>query len=423
MVDVWLPYGETEVCVRVPAENLQSIVGIKEKASAKKIEDEVRGSLESPIGSKRLSELVKPGERVTLVLSISEAPTIKSIIPLVLEEISRAGLKGSDLTVIIAQDLFHPEAGAILGQLKNDILSLGANVIIHDFSSETIPIGEVGSGIKIHINRVFVESKVRVSVSLVEPDPYMLYRWGGSGILLGLSSIETIKQILLPALNIDHPSDLIFKGVFEASPSLDVTFAINVVRNIRDGVVRSVAGDFERCLQESIMVADEIYRVSVEKRVDVVFISPGGSPFDANLFEACRCLENALKISKRNGVIILVAECLDGYGSADFHEALSRFSGDPKSLERSLQKRFTIGGFVAYRLLRALRGADIGMVSALPDFYISEIEGLKVFRTANEALEYALERSGRRSKVSFIPYGNLTLPAIEEGGPTDAGKR
>ncbi|MEM2248559.1 MAG: lactate racemase domain-containing protein [Candidatus Bathyarchaeia archaeon] len=415
MVDVWLPYGNTEVCIRVPAENLQNIVRIKEKVSAKKIEDEVRGSLENPIGSRRLSEVVRPGERVALVLSASEAPVIKPIVPLVLEEMSRAGLKSSDLTVIVAQDLFRSEAEGVLGQLKNDILSFGANMIIHDFSSETIPIGEFGSGIKIHINRVFAESKVRISASLVEPDPYMLYRWGGSSILLGLSSIETVRQILSPALNLDNPSDLIFKGIFEASSSLDITFAINIVRNIKGGIVGLVSGDFERCLQESIRIADEIYRVSVEKRADVVFISPGGSPFDASLFEACRCLENALRISKRDGVIILAAECSGGYGRVDFHEALSKFRGDPKSLERSLQKRFTIGGFVACRFLRVLRGANIGMVSALPDFYISEMEGLKVFRTANEALTYALERSGRRSKVSFIPHGNLTLPTIEEG--------
>lgn len=413
MVDVWLPYDGTEVCVRVPTENLQDILGASERTGVKNFEDEARVSLENPISSRRLSEIVRSGDRVVLTLSASDAPVVKFIIPLVLEEIYKAGLKSSDLTVLIAQDIFRCKMEPPISQIKNEISALGANVIAHSFSSETTYIGGAG-GIKIRINNVLAESRVRISVSLIEPDPYILYRWGGSSILLGLSDTETVRQIFSPALNLEAPSDLIFKNIVEISPALGINFAINVVRNIKGEIVRFIAGDLERCLHESIRVADEIYRVSVEKRADIVFISPGGSPLDANVFEACRCIENALKIVRRNGAIILVAECLDGYGNIDFYEALSRFRGDLNSLDKSLQKRFTIGGFVAYRFLRALKRAYVGMVSALPDLYISEMGDLRAFRTANEALAYALGNIGKKSRVSLIPHGNLIIPIVEE---------
>jgi hypothetical protein len=54
------------------------------------------------------------------------------------------------------------------------------------------------------------------------------------------------------------------------------------------------------------------------------------------------------------------------------------------------------------------------MVSVIPDYYASELPGLKIFRTANEALNYALKEYGRKARVSIIPYGNHIIPAVKE---------
>jgi nickel-dependent lactate racemase len=157
-----------------------------------------------------------------------------------------------------------------------------------------------------------------------------------------------------------------------------------------------------------------MYKTQVEKRADIIFISPGGSPLDANIFDSYGCLENALKILRGRGMITLVAECFEGYGNMEFYETISRFKNDLGSLEKSLKRRFSIGGFLAYRFLRALKRAEISMVSVIPDYYASEIPGLRMFRIANEALNYALKEYGRKAKVSVIPHGNHIIPVLKE---------
>ena len=57
MVDVWLPYGKTDVCVRVPARNLIGSIGPKEKAACADEKLEVQRALAEPlpVGTRRLS--------------------------------------------------------------------------------------------------------------------------------------------------------------------------------------------------------------------------------------------------------------------------------------------------------------------------------------------------------------------------------
>lgn len=421
MVDAWLPYGRVEVCARVPTENLETILSLSTKAGTKDFEGEIRRSLEAPFGARRLSEIVGPEDNIILALNALDASIAKPVISSILGEISSAGLKGENLKVIFMQPIFHSKITLSIGHLKDELSSLGVSVLFHDASSENIYVGDTESGVKVYIDKVFAQSKVKIVASLIEPNPYALYRGGVCDLVLGLSSIETLRQIFMPALNAENPSDLIFKEAHETSLMLGDVFSINIVGSIKGEIIKAFAGDLERSFQEGIKVANEVYRVSIDRRTDIIIISAGGSPFDSSLFDACGCLENALKVVKRNGCIILVAECLQGYGDIEFQEAMLRFKGDLISLGRSLQKKFTIGGFVAYRFLRALKRAYVSMVSALPDLYVSEIGGLRIFRTVNEALVNALSELGRKSRVLVIPNGSLVIPELKEVGVTGAG--
>ncbi|MFQ6096053.1 MAG: lactate racemase domain-containing protein, partial [Candidatus Bathyarchaeia archaeon] len=67
MVDVWLPYGNTEVCLRVPTRNFLRTVEPKDTEGAKNPELEIERSLEEPIGTERLSEIAEPGKKISIV--------------------------------------------------------------------------------------------------------------------------------------------------------------------------------------------------------------------------------------------------------------------------------------------------------------------------------------------------------------------
>ncbi|MGB9841667.1 MAG: lactate racemase domain-containing protein [Candidatus Bathyarchaeales archaeon] len=69
MVDVWIPYGKSEVCARIPARNLLGTIEPKEQAGAPDARAEIERALREPIGSKRLSEIAKPEHKVAIVVA------------------------------------------------------------------------------------------------------------------------------------------------------------------------------------------------------------------------------------------------------------------------------------------------------------------------------------------------------------------
>lgn len=62
---------------------------------------EVRRALAHPIGTPRLSEIVKPGEKVVIVASDVTRPAPSWVmVPCVVEELEKAGVKDEDITVV-----------------------------------------------------------------------------------------------------------------------------------------------------------------------------------------------------------------------------------------------------------------------------------------------------------------------------------
>src|SRR4030065_284317 len=104
-----------------------------------------------------------------------------------------------------------------------------------------------------------------------------------------------------------------------------VDFSLNVVTNRKDEIVKAFAGDLEQAFNEAVKLVDELYRVTVDRRADIVVVSPGGYPADMNLYQAYKALDNALQVVKRGGVVILVAECAEGHGNQVFYDWMEAF--------------------------------------------------------------------------------------------------
>jgi nickel-dependent lactate racemase len=242
------------------------------------------------------------------------------------------------------------------------------------------------------------------------------YGGGRKSILPGISGEETVKHnhaLLLDAhakagvLN-ENP---VHEDMVEAAKMVRVDFALNVVINTRHEVVKAFAGDLDRVFYEGVRLVDEMYRVHVDRRADIVVVSPGGNPADLNLFQAYKAVDNALEVVKRGGVIVLVAELPDGHGNDDFYNWMVKY-GDLRIVEREIKRNFVVGGSKAYYYLKALQKAQIILVSSMPDYYATSVFRLKTARAVNDALNQAFNIAGTSARVWTMPYGNYTLPEV-----------
>lgn len=233
----------------------------------------------------------------------------------------------------------------------------------------------------------------------------------------GVSGEETIKQNHAMLLDVNARTGVlegnpVHEDMMEAARMVKVDFTLNIVTNSKGELVKAFAGDLEQVFMEGVKLVDEMYRVEVDRRADVVVVSSGGNPADVNLFQAYKGVDNALEVVKRGGVIVLVAECPEGHGNQVFYDWMVKY-GDLKAVEREIRRNFVLGGHKAYYLLKALQNHQIILVSSMPDYYATNIFRLKTARAVNDALNEALNIAGKNARVWAIPHGNLTLPNVK----------
>ncbi|MDH5441077.1 MAG: lactate racemase domain-containing protein, partial [Candidatus Bathyarchaeota archaeon] len=198
MVDVWLPYGNTEVCLRIPTRNYLGTIGPRDKKGAEDPESEIERSLEEPIGTDRLSDIAKPGEKVSIVVScVEDSEHAEFILKTILKELNKANVENKDVSIIKGYDPLRGYPAIDDPQLQNDETFRGVELITHNPETENmVEVGKTSFGTEIGLSRMFMESDLKILAGILDPHPYAGYSGGRYCVLPGVSSPETIQQTL-----------------------------------------------------------------------------------------------------------------------------------------------------------------------------------------------------------------------------------
>ena len=421
MVDVWLPYGKTDVCARIPTRNFLGPIEPDKRPCVPDARSEIERALREPIASKTLKEIVRPEHDVVIVADDATRPAPSSLmIPPLLEELSGAGVRKENITIIFGCGTHRPVTDEEAARLLGDEVATQLRIVSHDCrAQDLVYAGRTDKHrTEVYLNRIFSEADIKILTGDICFHYFAGYGGGRKSVLPGISGEETIKhnhKLLL------HPDAR--KGVLEGNPVNEdmveaanlagVDFILNVVTNHNGELVRAYAGDLDGAFREGRKLVDEIYRRAADQKADIVVVSPGGHPSDINLFQAYKAVDNALEVVKRGGAIVLAAECPDGHGNQVFYDWMAKFK-DLESIQKAIQRDFVLGSHKAYYLMRALRKAQIILVSSMPEYYAQNAFKLKTARAVNDALDEAFNITSKKAKVWAIPYGSSTLPQVSQ---------
>ncbi len=156
MVDVWLPYGKSEVCVRIPVRNLLGSIEPKEQAGVLDAKAEIERALTAPIGSKRLSEIARPEQKVAIVVDdfTRSTPSHAMILP-VLAELNAAGVKDENVTVIFGCGTHRAVKPEEAARLLGEEAVKRVKTVSHDCKAQDLVyVGKTKTyGNKVYLNR------------------------------------------------------------------------------------------------------------------------------------------------------------------------------------------------------------------------------------------------------------------------------
>lgn len=417
MVELWLPYGKTEVPVRVPDENLLGLIDVNDIQPVKPVEEILR-AINNPIGSSKLEEIAKPGNKVAIVI---DDPYIQNnlILSPLLDKLNSLGIGESEITVILGCNTqnfgrSNSKSSAMLEEVANRVKIATSSVDADDFTY----LGNTSRCTKVRVNKLFMEADLRILTGRIGFHPYAGYTGGRDGVLPAICGNETIHCSYTSILDSKAKPGSLEGNPFneemeEAARLAKVNFIVNVILNSKGEVVNAFAGDLNRAFLEGVHFMDEKFGVSTDKAADIVIFSSGGYPWDMNLYQACGGLASAFNIVKDDGVIIWVAECPMGYGSDVFYDWMSKLKTVDEAATE-IRRRYRIGGDIAYLLLKTLNRAKIILVSIFPDYYSTGVFRLRTARTVNAALNSAFRILDKKGKILVLPHGNTVYPTIKK---------
>ena len=98
-MEIALGFGKEKIPVQVPDNQVMAVLTPNEAEIGLTGSDEVYRSMREPIGLPPLREVVKAGETVAIITSDITRPIPSyKVLPAVLDELSAAGIKDSDIT-------------------------------------------------------------------------------------------------------------------------------------------------------------------------------------------------------------------------------------------------------------------------------------------------------------------------------------
>lgn len=374
----------------------------------------VREALAHPIGTPRLGEIVKPGEKIAIITSDLTRPLPSyQILPALVEELEAAGCSRKDLVIVFALGCHRKQTEAEMKKLVGEAIYDSIECMDGDLE-DVVHLGYTRSGTPVDVVRRVAEADRRICLGNIEYHYFAGYSGGAKAIMPGVSTREAIQanhskmvQEAACAGNLDH--NPVRDDLEEALIHCPVDFIVNVVLDEHKQIVHAVAGHCIEAHRAGCAFLDGLYLKPIEQRADIVICSQGGKPKDLNLYQTQKALDNAKHAVRDGGIIILVGSCKEGLGEDVFEDWMLR-AKEPEDLIRWTEEHFTLGGHKAAAIALVLRRARIFLVSDMePDFVRSIF--MEPYPTVQAAYEAACQALGEGSCQTLVmPYGGSTLP-------------
>jgi nickel-dependent lactate racemase len=312
---IGLRYGKQKIELRVDSERVSYNLEPSHLEVAE-THEEIKRTLSNPLGSERLMDIVKPGNKVVVLGDDATRLTpTKTLVPYVLDEINAGGVPDEDILLIIATGTHRAMTERERLDKYGPAVTERVRVLNHDCldQSNLVSCGVTRRGTDIWINRMVIESDVRVAVGNIVPHHPTGWSGGAKMLLPGVAGQHTTGQMhLLGATEqqlgkLETPCREEMEDFAEAT-GLD--FIVNTILNSKGEVIRIVSGHFIEAHREGVRWGQRVYGVPFQQKSDITVSST--FPVDHDLFQADKGLFSAAISTNQNGEIILLSPCYEG---------------------------------------------------------------------------------------------------------------
>lgn len=422
-----IPYGKDTLFFDLPDGRLIFEGRMLATQGLADLEDALRTRLNAPDGCPALKDMLKPSDRVLILIEDATRSTpVSAILPVLLDYLGQAGIPLGQIELLTAPgthrmltdvELREKVGPGLIGKLK---------ISQHDYTDESAlltldPIQVAGVTIPVQVNRKVAEFDFIIGLGNIIPHSDAGFSGGAKILQPGICGYPTtaathIAAALLeeiPLGAVDNPCRL---GMEEVARRAGLKFIVNTVKNARGEVIEVVAGDLVSAHRRGAAIAKAAYATLIPAPADIVIAS--SHPADMDFWQAGKGVTASYFAVKPGGVIIFASPCSEGLAHnhprfadwlrLDSRAIIAKMRAAPLT-DKSID---LISGVLAECNARAREKATIFAVSdGLSKADFSAL-GFRSFPDVQSALDEAL-RLNPQATIGLLPRGGDCLPVTQ----------
>ena len=393
-------------------------------ASGERDKEAIRYALQEPIGCPRICTSVKNTDKVLILIDDKSRSTpVKEILPLLIAELSAAGVPDDCVKIMVALGTHRYMTQEELKERVGKDIYARFTILNHlwEQPEHLQHLGVTEQKTQIWLNKLAVQADYIIGVGHIVPHRVAGYSGGAKIVQPGisgplttgqthwLSALYSAEQMLGKA---DNPVRREIEAVAE---KIAFKFIVNVVQDSRGKVAGVFAGHPVAAHRAGCSFAQNIYGVQVEQKADIVIAE--SYPAESELWIATKALQAAAIVVKSGGVIILAAECQEGiscsHGRIIEEYGFRPFAEVKQLLEQGLLEDLNVASYLA-RVGNILEETKTILVNKGITAKQGEKIGFAVCDDLPSALKQALTYTGEAPRIAVLHQGSELLPILSK---------
>ena len=422
---VHLNYGRSRVSLQEDLFRSMHLLSARRPVLPPSEEKLLQQRIARPIGSLPLRQMLKPGDSVAVAISdVTRYSATEKLLTPLLEETDAAGVPRKRVTLFVARGTHRALSPEELRAVIGPEISSGVRVEQSDPDGETVHVGTTSSGTPVLLYRPLMEHDRIVLTGTISFHYFAGFGGGRKTLVPGCAGRKTAESTHFRIFRSDGPGkhplarpgilsgNPVHQDIIEAVSMAPPAFLVNTLLTPDRRLFDTVAGHWQKAHEEGCARYAKIYRVRIPRKYPLVIASAGGFPKDINFIQSHKAMDHAFLAIEPGGVMILLAECPDGFGSPQFFPWF-RFES-PEEMEKELRAGYQIYGQTAHAAFVKARSCRVILVSSLRPEDVERM-GMIPAPTLEAAVEEARRHFGELPSALVIPDAGHILPDTQGG--------
>ena len=385
----------------------------------------INSVLDSPHDAVPFDEFIKPDHSVLIVLSDVTRTTLSELyVPVIIERLKQNDIADKNITLLCALGIHRKQSADEHRTLIGTTLCERFSVIDHDpFDRASLDLlGTTRRGTPVELNRLLTQADSIILTGSIRFHYFAGFSGGRKSILPGVSSFDTCVANHLLVLNspeeggrnpMARPGVLrgnpVHEDMEDAAHLVNNAFLFNTIVSPQRHLLKAVSGNIHTAFQRGCRIFKDHFSIPLTEKAELIIASCGGHPWDINFIQSHKTMDMASGVLHDGGVMILLAECSQGFGNPRFLEWFKHTN--PDTFESALRNSYEINGQTAYATFLKARKHHIILISNLPEDEVRSASMVPA-RTIEEALELAYSILGKNPLTYILPEGSSNLPHL-----------